>query len=53
MRPDLPVVTPDDHRLADIPNLYLMTDFSPLDVLSELPDVCTYAELAARCRHRF
>ena len=48
MRPDLPVVTPDDHRLAGIRNLYLMTDFGQLDVLGELPDVCTYAELAAR-----
>jgi predicted nucleotidyltransferase len=48
MRPDLPVITPEDHRLVGIKNLYLSTNFGQLDVLGELPDVCSYAELAAR-----
>lgn len=48
MRPDLPVITPEDHHLVGIKNLYLATDFGQLDVLGELPDVCSYAELAVR-----
>jgi predicted nucleotidyltransferase len=48
MRPDLPIITPDDHRLRDVKNLYLATDLGQLDVLGEVPDVCSYAELAAR-----
>jgi predicted nucleotidyltransferase len=48
MRADLPIITPDDHHLVGIKNLYLATDFGQLDILGELPDVCTYAELAAR-----
>ena len=48
MRPDLPVIAEGDHRLADIKNLYLATDLGQLDVLGELPDVCSYAELAVR-----
>ncbi len=30
-------------------NLYLRTDAGQLDVLGELPDVCSYEELVARC----
>ena len=48
MRPDLPIITPEDHHLKGIKNLYLATELGQLDVLGELPDVCTYAELAAR-----
>jgi predicted nucleotidyltransferase len=48
MRPDLPVITVDDHHLVGIKNLYLATDFGQLDVLGELPDVCSYEDLAAR-----
>jgi hypothetical protein len=48
MRPDLPVITPEDHHLQGVRNLYLATDFGQLDVLGELPDVCSYAELAVR-----
>jgi predicted nucleotidyltransferase len=48
MRPDLPVITTDDHRLSGIKNLYLATDFGQLDVLGELADVCSYQDLAAR-----
>lgn len=35
-RPDLPVVTPDNHNLRGIKNLYLMTDLGRLDVLGIL-----------------
>lgn len=33
MRPDLPIVTPDNHNLKGIKNLYLRTEMGPLDVL--------------------
>lgn len=48
MRPDLPEITPDSPYLQDIKNMYLRTDYGQLDVLGELPDVCTYQELLPR-----
>ena len=48
MRPDLPVITPDNPNLIGLKNLYLRTDLGQLDVLGEVPNVCTYAELKQR-----
>ena len=48
MRPDLGLVTPDNHNLRLLKNLYLWTDAGQLDVLGELPDVCSYEELVPR-----
>jgi hypothetical protein len=48
MRPDLPIVTPDNHNLRGLKNLYLTTDLGPLDVLGELEGVATYPEIAQR-----
>lgn len=45
-RPDLPVIGPDNHNLRGLRNMYLRTDAGLLDVLSEVPEVCSYAELA-------
>jgi predicted nucleotidyltransferase len=47
-RPDLPEITPDNHNLPGIKNLYLRTDIGPMDVLGEVPEVCSYAELAGK-----
>ena len=48
-RPDLPVIQPDSPQLRPgLKNMYLVTDFGKLDVLGEVPDVCSYEELAAR-----
>jgi hypothetical protein len=49
MRPDLGPVRPDNRYLPLLKNLYLRTDAGQLDVLGELPDVCSYDELAGRC----
>ena len=47
-RPDLPVITPQDSHLNGIKNLYLVTDIGRLDVLEDVPDVCSYAELKTK-----
>ena len=48
-RPDLPVITADSpHLRPGLNNLYLITDLGKLDVLGEVPDVCSYTELANR-----
>lgn len=44
MRPDLPVITPDDLR-PGLKNMYLRTDLGQLDVLGEVPQVCSFDEL--------
>lgn len=46
MRPDLPVVRPDSGHLRGLKNMYLRTDIGVLDVLGELPEVCSYDEVA-------
>jgi predicted nucleotidyltransferase len=48
MRPDLGVVSADNRHLRLLKNLYLRTDAGQLDVLGELPDVCSYDELLER-----
>jgi predicted nucleotidyltransferase len=48
MRPDLPVVKPDDSYLGQLKNVYLRTRLGPLDVLGEIPGVCGYEEAAAK-----
>jgi hypothetical protein len=47
MRPDLPVVTPDNHNLRLVKNLYLRTDLGRLDVLGFVDGVGDY-EAAVR-----
>jgi predicted nucleotidyltransferase len=47
-RPDLGLVYPDNRTLPLLKNLYLRTDAGQLDVLGELPEVCSYAELIGR-----
>lgn len=47
-RPDLPVIRPDSHHLHRLKNMYLRTDIGRLDVLGELPGVCSYEELMTR-----
>src|SRR4051812_28272043 len=42
MRPDLPIVTPDNPNLPGIKNLYLTTDAGPLDVLGFVEGVGDY-----------
>jgi predicted nucleotidyltransferase len=48
MRPDLGPVYPDNRNLRLLKNLYLRTDAGQLDVLGELPEVCSYEELVSR-----
>lgn len=48
-RPDLPVVTAVDSNLHGLKNMYLRTDLGKVDVLGEVPGVCTYDELLERC----
>jgi predicted nucleotidyltransferase len=48
MRPDLGVVAPDNINLRRLKNLYLRTEAGQLDILGELPKVCSYAELQTR-----
>ena len=43
MRPDLPVVTPDNHNLRLLKHLYLLSDLGRLDVLSEVEGIGDYA----------
>lgn len=45
MRPDLPVVTPDNHNLKGIKNLYLTTDVGPIDVLGFVDGAGDYATI--------
>jgi predicted nucleotidyltransferase len=45
-RPDLPVITPASQHLHNLKNMYLRTDIGRLDVLGELPEVCSFDELA-------
>ncbi len=47
MRPDLPLVTPDNHNLRLVKNLYRRTDLGRLDVLGFVDGVGDY-EAAAR-----
>jgi hypothetical protein len=47
MRPDLPVVTPDNANLRGLKNLYLTTDEGQLDVLGEVSGVGDFAAVAA------
>ena len=48
-RPDLPVIGPDSPHLGSgLKNMYLVTDLGKLDVLGEVPEVCSYEELAKR-----
>jgi predicted nucleotidyltransferase len=46
MRPDLPVVTPDNPNLRGLKNLYLRTDLMMLDVLGEVAGVGDFAACA-------
>jgi hypothetical protein len=48
MRPDLPVVTPENHNLPRIKNLYLMTDIGQLDVLGLVEGVGDFAAVSGR-----
>jgi hypothetical protein len=43
MRPDLPVVTTDNHNLRGMKNLYLQSDVGQLDVLGEVPGIGDYS----------
>src|SRR6266704_3124794 len=52
MRPDLPVVTPENRNLRGLKNLYLTTDMGPLDVLGLVEGVGDYSvvrALASEC----
>src|SRR5215210_7568928 len=46
-RPDLPVIEPDNHNLRGLKNMYLRTDAGILDVLGEVPQVCSYDEVTS------
>ena len=48
MRPDLPVVTPDNHNLKGIKNLYLNTDIGAIDILGIVEGIGDYAAVRAR-----
>ena len=48
MRPDLPEITPDTPNLRGLNNFYLRTDLGQIDILGELPEVCSYEELLSR-----
>jgi len=48
MRPDLPIVTPDNPNLKGIKNLYLMTDIGQLDVLGLVEGVGDYDSVSGR-----
>jgi hypothetical protein len=48
MRPDLPVVTPENHNLKGIKNLYLLTDVGQIDVLGMVEGVGDYAAVARK-----
>lgn len=44
MRPDLPVITEDSTNLRGLKNMYLVTDLGRIDILGELPGICSYEE---------
>ncbi|HZZ42063.1 MAG TPA: hypothetical protein VFE58_03935 [Tepidisphaeraceae bacterium] len=44
MRPDLPVVRPDNANLVGLKNLYLRTDFGQIDILGEVSGVGVYEQ---------
>jgi len=48
MRPDLPVVTPDNHNLRGIKNLYLTTDVGAIDILGVVEGIGDFAAVRAR-----
>jgi hypothetical protein len=48
MRPDLPVVTPENHNLKGIKNLYLLTDIGQIDVLGMVEGVGDYAAVVGQ-----
>ena len=48
MRPDLPVVTPDNPLLRGLKNMYIRCDLGQLDVLGELTGVGRYEDLAPK-----
>ena len=47
-RPDRMPLPEDIERLRGLKNLYLDTDLGKVDLLGELPGICTYEELAGR-----
>lgn len=47
MRPDLPIVTPENHNLKGIKNLYLRTEIGPLDVLGFVEGVGDFTAVLA------
>ena len=47
MRPDLPVVTPENHNLKGMKNLYLLTDIGQIDVLGMVEGVGDYTAVAS------
>ena len=48
MRPDRQPLGQDEASLRGLKNLYLETDEGVIDILGELPDVCTFEELVGR-----
>lgn len=48
MRPDKMKLPLELNRLQDVKNLSLLTDLGILDLLGELPHVCSYRELAGK-----
>lgn len=48
MRPDLPIVTPENQNLSRIKNLYLLTDIGQLDVSGLVEGVGDYAAVLKR-----
>ena len=46
-RPDLPELTPDNPQLRGLKNMYLRCDLGQMDVLGELPEAGSYAEVRA------
>src|SRR5882757_2075087 len=48
MRPDLPIVTPENRNLLRIKNLYLLTDIGQLDVLGLVEGVGDYDTVLKR-----
>lgn len=47
-RPDLGIVSPDDTYLGQLKNIYLRTRLGILDILGEIPEVCSYTVAASR-----
>lgn len=48
LRPDLGIVKPDDTYLGQLKNMYLRTGLGILDVLGEIPGVCSYESALSR-----